>query len=550
MSSPTDIDLDAPGLAFCKLLRLAKPRKIKPFLPVEMLEIMDGLDPDFSKSEKLSELAVSMLDPAETLLDSALRAQVIAMMPLKKARELCIKLGSAPGRNPFDDAIKLASHDENFPALLSFFGVVDDPTAPAVQLPGNDRATVGYGLFDHQRLAARRTQMMLSKGPHKGVLHMPTGAGKTRTAMHLVASHLSSNEPALVIWLAQNIELLDQAADEFQKSWRFLGNRDLGLWRLWGSKRVDLANARDGLVVAGLGKIAAIDKHSVNDLLTLADRTSLVVIDEAHQAIAPTYRSVLDTLATKRAATQLLGLTATPGRTWADLGKDEELSEFFGREKVMLEIEGHPDPVTYLMQEGYLARPHFRTLNIQAGLDLTQDDMSELSHAIDVPGRVLERLGQSTQRNLKIIAECEDLVASHRRVIVFAPSVANARMLAAIMVARGTEALVVTGESAPAARERAIRRFKSQAPEPIVMFNYGVLTTGFDAPQTSAAIIARPTKSLVLYSQMVGRATRGVKAGGNEVSEIVTVTDTEMHGFGDVADAFCNWEDVWNEQRN
>ena len=116
------------------------------------------------------------------------------------------------------------------------------------------------------------------------------------------------------------------------------------------------------------------------------------------------------------------------------------------------------------------------------------------------------------------------------------------------MVARGTEALVVTGESPPAARERAIRRFKSQAREPIVMFNYGVLTTGFDAPQTSAAIIARPTKSLVLYSQMVGRATRGVKAGGNEASEIVTVSDTEMHGFGDVADAFCNWEDVWNER--
>ncbi|NVK44709.1 MAG: DEAD/DEAH box helicase [Rhodobacteraceae bacterium] len=515
-----------------------------------MLDILDGLEPGFSTSDKLTVLALNMLDPAETLKNGTLRDVAISLMPLGKARELCAKLGTPAGHNPFNDALKLASEESNFPALLSFFGVVDDPIASGAQLPGNDSAHVGYGLFAHQRLAAKRTEFLLSKGPHRCVLHMPTGAGKTRTSMHLIGSHLSANEPTLVVWLAQNIELLDQAADEFQKSWRFLGNRDVGLWRLWGSKRVDLANARDGLVVAGLGKMAAIEKHSVNDLLSLADRTSLVVIDEAHQAIAPTYRSVLDALATKRAATRLLGLTATPGRTWADLGKDEELSEFFGREKVMLEIEGHPDPVTYLMEEGYLARPHFRTLNVQAGLDLTQDDMSELSHAIDVPSGVLERLGQSTQRNLKIIAECEDLVASHRRVIVFAPSVANAKMLAAIMVARGTEALVVTGESAPAARERAIRRFKSQAPEPIVMFNYGVLTTGFDAPQTSAAIIARPTKSLVLYSQMVGRATRGVKAGGNEVSEIVTVTDIEMHGFGDVADAFCNWEDVWNEQRN
>ena len=548
MSPAANIDLDSPGLAFAKLLRLAKPKRIKALLPVEMLEIMEGLEPGFSSSDKLTDLAVTMLDPAATIQDEVLRTRVIALMPLKKVRELCAKLGVSTMRDPFDDALKLASREEHLPAVLSFFGVVDDPTAPTAQLPGNDSAAVGYGLFGHQRLAARRTELMLSKGPHRGVLHMPTGAGKTRTAMHLVASHLSANEPTLVVWLAQNIELLDQAADEFQKSWRFLGNRKVGLWRLWGSKLVDLATASDGLVVAGLGRMAALEKKAVNALLSLGDRTSLVVIDEAHQAIAPTYRSVLDTLATKRATTQLLGLTATPGRTWDDLGKDEELSEFFGREKVMLEIEGHPDPVTYLMKEGYLACPHFRSLNVQAGLDLSQEDMTELSQAIDVPGGILERLGNNTQRNLKIIAECEELVSTNRRIIVFAPSVANAKILASVMVARGTEALVVTGESAPAVRERSIRRFKSQAPDPIVMFNYGVLTTGFDAPQTSAAIIARPTKSLVLYSQMVGRVTRGVKAGGNETSEVVTVTDTEMFGFGDVADAFCNWEDVWNEQ--
>jgi superfamily II DNA or RNA helicase len=78
--------------------------------------------------------------------------------------------------------------------------------------------------------------------------------------------------------------------------------------------------------------------------------------------------------------------------------------------------------------------------------------------------------------------------------------------------------------------------------------NYGVLTTGFDAPQTSAALIARPTKSLVLYSQMIGRAIRGPRAGGNETAEILTVVDTGLQGFGDVEQAFLNWEDVWQEQ--
>nr|WP_276751020.1 hypothetical protein [Chlorogloeopsis fritschii] len=59
--------------------------------------------------------------------------------------------------------------------------------------------------------------------------------------------------------------------------------------------------------------------------------------------------------------------------------------------------------------------------------------------------------------------------------------------------------------------------------------------------------IARPTKSLVLYSQMVGRAIRGLKAGGNATAEIVTVVDSQLPGFGSVASAFHNWEDVWRK---
>jgi superfamily II DNA or RNA helicase len=81
----------------------------------------------------------------------------------------------------------------------------------------------------------------------------------------------------------------------------------------------------------------------------------------------------------------------------------------------------------------------------------------------------------------------------------------------------------------------------------MVLANYGVLTAGFDAPNTSAALIARPTRSLVLYSQMLGRATRGPRAGGHQTAEIVTVIDTELPGFGSLVEAFHNWEDVWHE---
>ena len=68
---------------------------------------------------------------------------------------------------------------------------------------------------------------------------------------------------------------------------------------------------------------------------------------------------------------------------------------------------------------------------------------------------------------------------------------------------------------------------------------------GFDAPKTSAAVIARPTKSLVLYSQMAGRALRGPRAGGNVEADIITVIDTKLPGFSNQAEMFFNWEDVW-----
>ena len=104
---------------------------------------------------------------------------------------------------------------------------------------------------------------------------------------------------------------------------------------------------------------------------------------------------------------------------------------------------------------------------------------------------------------------------------------------------------MVTGESNERHRDRAIREFKSESETPMVLVNFGVSTSGFDAPKASAVVIARPTQSLVLYSQMVGCAIRGVRAGGTDSCEIATVVDLSLSGFGDVAEAFMNWEDVW-----
>jgi DNA repair protein RadD len=63
-----------------------------------------------------------------------------------------------------------------------------------------------------------------------------------------------------------------------------------------------------------------------------------------------------------------------------------------------------------------------------------------------------------------------------------------------------------------------------------VLLNYGVLTTGFDAPKTDVCIIARPVRSIVLYSQMVGRILRGPKNKGNKTNTLYTIKDNLGHG--------------------
>ena len=96
-------------------------------------------------------------------------------------------------------------------------------------------------------------------------------------------------------------------------------------------------------------------------------------------------------------------------------------------------------------------------------------------------------------------------------------------VLAILLKMRGCLAESITSEMMNADREEAIKKFK--AGEIQVLVNFGVLTTGFDAPNIKAVIIARPTLSVVLYSQMIGRGLRGPAMGGQDKCVVVDVID-------------------------
>ncbi|MDA0210811.1 MULTISPECIES: DEAD/DEAH box helicase [Desertifilum] len=481
------------------------------------------------------------------MLSKDTRSHLFELLRPKEAEILALILDAPDHRDVYQalKEVKIRRGSDRERALFDFFELNVPQPEVAIEVPSAELTTPQYSLFAHQRRAAQQVKKYLAQEPHRVLLHMPTGAGKTRTAMNIIADHLRSHEPTVVVWLAYSEELCEQAVAEFQRAWGYLGDRQLSVYRFWGTHEINIEEIRDGIIVAGLSKVYSAAKRSIRFINLLGVRSSLVIIDEAHQAIAETYQLILDSLVIPYENTSLLGLTATPGRTWADISADAKLAQFFARCKVTLDVPGYDNPIDYLVAEQYLAKAQYRSLLYDSGLTLTARDLAQIQTDLEIPQYILNRLAEDEQRNLRIILEIENLTYRHQRILVFATSVEHAKLLASVLRTRGFNADAITADTPSYQRERLISSFKDHTPEPKVLCNYGVLTTGFDAPRTSAALIARPTKSLVLYSQMVGRAIRGVKAGGNEIAEIVTVVDSNLPGFGSVAEAFSNWEDVW-----
>lgn len=531
-------------ITFDELINRASDQLLQQLVGRGIVRILAGLDPSLARPEQLSEIAVGLRSPADMLLDSSLRSELLLLLPRSSAEVLAQRLGV--NGEPYEALSSMSVRRGSARAadLLDFFDVSDESDHEFVP-PAHEAVVPGHALFPHQRLAARRVLSRLEHAPNRVMLHMPTGSGKTRTAMSVIASLLNEGEPKLVVWLAHSEELCEQAVEEFQKAWTSLGNRPVDVQRWWGPHSLKLPIIRDGLIVAGLKKAYSSARKSLSDIGTIAGHVDLVVMDEAHQAVAPTYKLILDVLTESGRPAPLLGLTATPGRTWNDVNEDQRLADFFHRQKVSLEIEGYDNPVRFLVDEGYLAETEFVQLEYTAGSELSAEELQELRDALDIPQSIINGLAADEQRNMLILNRTEIMCRKHSRIIVFAATKDHAVVLATVLRARGHWAHAVTGETPTNDRARIIAAFRAASDESRVIVNYGVLTTGFDAPQTSAAVIARPTKSLVLFSQMVGRATRGQRAGGNRQAEVATVVDTQLPGFCNMAEAFDNWEDVW-----
>ncbi len=403
-----------------------------------------------------------------------------------------------------------------------------------------------YSLHPYQRQVLRDILRALNSNANdrRAVAHLPTGAGKTRVAVH-AACHLlneSDADGSLVIWLAAAEELCEQAAEQLSIGWKHLGLRGAHVHRYWGAQPLDLRDLPSGFLVTGLAKLrsAALQDHTL--LAHLAGRAAAVIFDEAHQAVAETYLFVTEQLCSARPP--LLGLTATPGRTANLTDADHRLAKMFNHCKVSIDPRGHDSPVTYLIQNRFLAEPRFRPITFESKAPITHTQPG-----VDYGADALASMGRNLRRTREIVELARNAAKRHFRTIVFCPSVECAVECAKLLKAVGVASAAITANTPSEERRAIVAAFKDDRGGHMALFNYGVLTTGFDAPRTRCVIIARPTTSLVLYSQMAGRAMRGPRAGGNRHADIFTVVDTNLPGFGSVTDAFTNWEELWSNNQ-
>jgi superfamily II DNA or RNA helicase len=395
-------------------------------------------------------------------------------------------------------------------------------------------------LIDYQTQVYMDANKALSIPRSRFIIQMPTGSGKTRTTMEIIANHIKNSEHgAVVFWLAHSSELCEQAYQCFIEVWQYLADRPLKAVRCWGKHPVPASYEKSMFIVGGFQKVHSILRKDEDAFSMLQDRIGLIVVDEAHKAVAPTYKAAIQKLTGMN--TQVIGLTATPGRT--EMEETAEMSEFFFQSKVNIKAERGTSEIEMLKQRKVLAQIDYIPIQSPLDLELTTSQKRSLEKTFDFPKGFLTQVASSNVRNIEIMKKLILSCKEGRKILFFACNVKHSKFIMSLLTYFGINAAHVDGSTAKHRREHVIEAFRNGDVQ--VLCNYGVLTTGFDAPNTDEVFISRPTNSVVLYSQMIGRGLRGTTIGGTERCRISDVKDNII-GFGDQVRVYHWFEEFWD----
>ena len=334
--------------------------------------------------------------------------------------------------------------------------------------------TATYTLRPYQQEAVDAAVSLLTDKKRRNAIEvLPTGSGKSLVIANIV-SRLGS--PVLVFQPSK--EILEQNLDKLQA---------------YGYRGAVYSASK------GRQEVADITFATIGSVVTKADLFTnfpYVIIDECHGVNAKEgmYKNFLAEL--EKVGAKVLGLTATPYRLASNSFGSELRFLTRTRPKIFHEMIYFVQN-RKLFDDGYLARMEYATTN---GFDRDQLDVN--STGADYTDESVRRYYRALNFRDKIVTTIEREIETRKNALVFTRFIEEAQYL----VDNIQGAAIVTGETKKKDRERLIEGFKSG--DISVVCNVGVLTTGFDYPELETVIIARPTMSLGLYYQMIGRSIR------------------------------------------
>ena len=370
---------------------------------------------------------------------------------------------------------------------------------------------MSFDLRHYQRQAIDLANQRIAEG-HKPIICAACGAGKTVIAGHIAREAMEVGKP--VLWMTGREEILKQTLTTFNDICG-IGNVGILMRReepWWFYPRVTVASW--DTLKARWGK---------SDIWKVP--AEVVLVDEAHLSLS---EKMSETIMPYYADKTVIGLTATPARR---TGKG--LGSYFTR---IIQVRS----VQQLIEDGFLAPCEY-----WAGKHV---DVSKLRVDKKTNDFQADELGRESMDG-KLIGDVLDnwlRIAKDRHTIAFAVNIAHAQALTERFQAAGIAAEVIHSKMTHETREQITSQFRRQAIQ--VLFNVGIATYGFDCPSVSCVILARPTKSIVLHHQMIGRGIRPKPDGGycmvldhaDNVRRLGAIEDEIRWRLGDGKEAAVN----------
>lgn len=367
---------------------------------------------------------------------------------------------------------------------------------------------MSISLRPYQREAIDAIYGYFSAKDGNPLIVLPTGTGKSLVLAAFIREAIEAYPETRVLVLTHVKELIQQ---DFQALIRFWPEAPAGIYSA-GLSRRDLHSQ---VVFAG---IQSIQKHAAR-----VQRCDLVLIDEAHLVSrdeSSMYRRFLAELnAINAGLLKVVGLTASPYRM--DSGMLNE-----GKDRIFTDI-AYEVPVLKMIQEGYLSP----VVPKQTG---TQLDVAGVgSRGGEFIAKELEAAVDRDEVTEAAVLEMVEHGKERGSWLVFCAGVKHAEHLRDAIRRHGVSAETVTGDTPAPERARILEDYKAGRLRCVT--NANVLTTGFDAPGTDLVALLRPTKSVGLYVQMVGRGTR-LAPGKDDCLVLDFAGNTARHGPIDTVD--------------